>query len=411
MSNPTPPIKLPNALEPVFTPPRGEVRYRYAYGGRGSGKSFSFALMAAMFGWREKLRILCTRELQVSIKESFHAELKNAIQSVPWLAAHYDVGVDYLRGKNGTEFIFRGLRHNMSAIKSMAQIDICIVEEAEDAPEASWIDLEPTIRAPKSEIWVIWNPRTDGSPVDNRFVKHTPPRAVGAKVNYSDNPWFPQVLEEQRQHAQQIMDYAQYAHIWLGKYWSMSDAQVFRNRFTVDDSIQPPAKETLYYGADWGFSVDPTALIRCWCNHEQRKIFIDYEAYQVGCEIDHLPALFDTVPDVRRWCITADSARPETISYMNRNGFKVSPAKKGKDSVIEGINFLKSYQIVIHPRCQYTLQELRLYSYKRDRLTNEVLPILEDSNNHGIDAMRYALEQLMNYGGTVPTIGGKRVFT
>src|SRR5574343_1524165 len=153
--------------------------------------------MAAIYGYAECLRILCTREIQDSIKDSFHAELKNAIASEPWLAAAYDVGVDYLRGKNGTEFLFKGLRHNIGSIKSTAQIDLCIVEEAEDVPEASWQALEPTIRAPKSELWIIWNPRADGSPVDQRFVKNVPPRSAIVEMNYCDNPWFPEVLDEQ----------------------------------------------------------------------------------------------------------------------------------------------------------------------------------------------------------------------
>lgn len=138
----------------MFSHPRGSLRYRGAHGGRMSAKSASFAKMASVFGYAEPLRILCTRDIQDSIKESFHAELKNAIASEPWLAAAYDVGENYIRGKNGTEFIFKGLRHNIGSIKSMAQIDICIIEEAEDVAEHSYIALEPTIRAPKSEIWL-----------------------------------------------------------------------------------------------------------------------------------------------------------------------------------------------------------------------------------------------------------------
>ena len=147
-------IKLPPKLKPVFAPARGSVQYRATYGGRGSAKSFTAALMAAVWGYAEPLRILCTREFQVSIKESFHAELKAAVASVPWLADHYDVGVDYLRGKNGTEFIFRGLRHNVGSIKSLAKIDLTICEEAEDIPEESWLALEATVfRQAKSELW------------------------------------------------------------------------------------------------------------------------------------------------------------------------------------------------------------------------------------------------------------------
>lgn len=191
-------IALPRKLIPVFAPPRGAVRYRGGYGGRGSGKSYSFAKMAATWGYAEKLRILCTREFQSSIKESFHAELKNAIESEGFLANHYEVGVDFLRGKNNTEFIFKGLRNNIQSIKSLAQIDLCIVEEAEDIPENSWLQLEPTIRAPKSEIWAIWNPRKMDSPVDKRFRKMVDNSMIIAELNYRDNPKFPEVLEQQR---------------------------------------------------------------------------------------------------------------------------------------------------------------------------------------------------------------------
>jgi len=375
-------IKFPLALEPIFTPKRGDVRYRCAYGGRGSGKSFSFALWAAFLGYQEKLRILCTRELQVSIKESMHAELKNVINSIPWLAAHYDVGVDYLRGKNGTEFIFRGLRHNMSSIKSMAQIDICLIEEGEDIPEKSWLDLEPTIRAPKSEIWVVWNPRTENSPVDDRFIKNTPPRCAIAKVNYSDNPWFPDVLEEQRQHAQKTMDSGLYAHIWEGYYWSNSDAQILKDKWTVQE-FTAGKEERFFFGADWGFAQDPTAITRGFIRDQ--KFYIDYAVFGYGVDIEDLPELFKQVPGADQWPIKADSSRPETISAMRRRGLNVQAAKKWPGSVEDGIAYLRSFdQIVIHPRCKALIEECRLYSFKRDRLTDEVLPVVVDAFNHCI---------------------------
>src|SRR5690606_7544113 len=122
-------VQLPPKLVPIFAPPRGSVRYRALHGGRGSAKSFSAAKMAAIWGYAEPLRILCAREFQASIAESFHAELKAAIASEPWLEAAYDVGKDYLRGFNGTEFIFRGLRRNTQSIKSLAKVDLTIVEE------------------------------------------------------------------------------------------------------------------------------------------------------------------------------------------------------------------------------------------------------------------------------------------
>ena len=389
-------IHLPPKLIPVFSPPRGDVRYRGAYGGRGSGKSFSFALMAAVFGYAEPLRILCTRELQVSIKESMYAEIKNAIASQPWLETHYEIGENYIRGANGTEFIFRGLRHNISSIKSMAQIDLCIVEEAEQVPEHSWLALIPTVRAPKSEIWVIWNPQRDGSPVDQRFVKSQPESAIIKRLNYEDNPWFPDVLRSEMEWDYE-RDPDKYAHIWLGHYQQRSEARVFRN-WRVEAFDTPEDVDRFYYGADWGFANDPTVLVRCFL--QGRTLYVDKEAYAIGCEIDHTPQLFDRVPGSRDWPITADSARPETISYMQRQGFRMKSAKKGAGSIEDGIEFLKSFDIVVHPSCTHTVDELTLYSYQVDQYTDEVLPKLEDKHNHVIDALRYSVEG-MRRGGTV----------
>jgi len=389
-------IELPPKLLPVFAPKRGDLRYRGAYGGRGSGKSFTFAKMAAIWGVVEPLRILCTRELQVSIKESFHAELKSAINATPWLSAAYEVGVDYIRGKNGTEFIFRGLRHNIGAIKGLAQIDLCIVEEAEDIPEASWIDLEPTIRAPLSEIWVIWNPRTDGSPVDKRFVRESPPRSAVVQMNYMDNPWFPMVLDEQRQHQRLIFDDATYAHIWEGAYLQRTDAQIFAGKFRVAD-FEPGADwDGPYCGLDFGFAQDPTAAVKAWVH--DGALYIEYEAGRTGLELDDTARfVIDRIPGFDDHAIRADSARPESISYLKRHGMpRMQGAEKGKGSVEDGIEFIKSFtEVVIHSRCTSVVEEFRKYSYKVDRLSGDVLPVIVDSWNHYIDALRYALEPIM----------------
>jgi len=228
-------LGIPEKLAALFAVPFGDLRYRGVYGGRGSAKSRTVATMAAVLGIQRPMRILCTREFQISIKESFHAELKAAIAAEPWLAKRYQVGVDYLRGSNCTEFFFRGLHSNIEAIKSLSGIDLCIVEEAEDIPEESWLALEPTIRAPRSEIWAIWNPRHEGSPVDRRFRQSPAPRTMMVEMNHADNPWFPGVLEEQRLHAQRIMDDATYAHIWEGAYLINSDTQVYSGRYEIKE--------------------------------------------------------------------------------------------------------------------------------------------------------------------------------
>lgn len=388
----------------MFSQPRGAYRYRGAYGGRGSAKSFTFAKMAAIWGYAEKLRILCTRDIQDSIKESFHAELKNAIASEPWLAAAYDVGIDYLRCKtSGTEFLFKGLRHGISSIKSTAGINLCIVEEAEDVPEYSWEALEPTIRAPKSEIWVIWNPKIEGSPVDNRFRKTTPPRSCIVEMNYGDNPWFPPELEEQRRHAQRTMYPGRYAWIWEGDYLRNSEVQVFGGRCKVDEFEPVPDWDGPYHGLDFGFANDPTAGVRCWIH--ERRLFIEREAVKTGLELDATAGYVSgCIPGIEDHVIRADSSRPESISYLMRHGLpRITACRKWAGSVEDGIEYIKSFrEIIIHPRCKEMQREARLYSYKVDRLTGEVKPDVVDAHNHLWDAVRYALGDMIARGRSIP---------
>lgn len=390
-------VKLPPKLVPVFTPARGEVQYRGAYGGRGSGKSFSFALMAAIWGYSERLRILCTRDLQVSIKESFHAELKNAIRSTPWLDAAYDVGVDYIRGENGTEFLFRGLRHSMSSIKSTAQIDLTIVEEAEDVPEQAWEDLEPTVlRTPKSEIWTIWNPKKEGSPVDVRLRQKPPTNSRIVQMNWNDNPFFTEGLEHNRQRDMKLLDPQRYSHIWEGAYLRNSDAQVFANKYRIAELIPKDDWDGPYYGLDFGFAQDPTAAVRVWINNDQ--MYIEHEAGSVQLELDATAQFVkQRVPGIEDYTIRADSARPESISYLKRNGLpRIEGVKKWQGSVEDGIQFIRSFrEVVIHPRCSQTIDEFNNYSYKVDRHTKEIKPDVVDAYNHYIDAIRYALQPMI----------------
>jgi phage terminase large subunit len=390
-------ISLPPKLLQVFSPARGDLLYRGAYGGRGSAKSMSFALMAAIWGYAEPIRILATREIQASIKESFHAELKAAIALHPWLEAHYDVGVDYLRGNNGTEFIFKGLRHNTSAIKSLAKIDLTIVEEAEDVPEESWLDLEATIfRQPKSELWVIWNPRKRGSPADKRFRVNPPTRSKIIQLNWQDNPFFPPTLNELRKREQTRLDPATYAHVWEGAYLENSNAQILANKVTVDEFTPAQDWDGPYFGLDFGFAQDPTAAVKCWIYDE--NLFIEYEAGKIGLEIDNTAQyVIEAIPEADKHTIRADSARPESISYLKRHGLpRIESVKKWAGSVEDGIAHMRGYkQIIVHPRCKEVIKETRLYSYAVDRLTGDVLPKIVDANNHYMDAIRYALAPLI----------------
>ncbi len=149
------------------------------------------------------------RYFQNSIRESFYAEIVEALEQNPWLADQYIVTKESITGKNGTQFIFRGLDRNPQSIKSLAKIDLTIVEEAEDIPEQSWINLEATVfRQSKSELWAIYNPKHENSPVDTRFVKNTAPNCIVANVNWSDNPFFPAGLDILRRRDLEVLDYA-----------------------------------------------------------------------------------------------------------------------------------------------------------------------------------------------------------
>jgi phage terminase large subunit len=287
--------------------------------------------------------------------------------------------------------------HTADSIKSLEGYDCAWVEEAQSLSQTSLDLLRPTIRKPGSELWFTWNPRQNSDPVDFLLRGPEPPKdAQVIKVNFNDNPWFPDVLKDEMEYDQR-RDPDKFQHVWKGEYLTNSNARVFRN-WRIEDFEAPP--EVIHrLGADWGFSVDPTVLVRC--HIIGRTLYIDYEAYMVGCEIINTPELFMTIPESERWPIVADSARPETISHMRKNGFpKIMAAVKGQKSVEEGIEFLKNYDIVVHPRCQHTIDELSLYSYRTDQLTGQVLPYLQDKKNHVIDALRYACEGVRRANNT-----------
>ncbi|WP_334324335.1 PBSX family phage terminase large subunit [Gilliamella apicola] len=390
-------IQLPKKLISVFIAEK--VRYRGAHGGRGSAKTRSFALMTAVKGYQFAEAgisgvILCAREFMNSLADSSMEEVKQAIRSVDWLADYYDIGQNYIRTKNGlVSYVFCGLRHNLDSIKSKARILLCWVDEAENVSEIAWRKLTPTVREDNSEIWVTWNPETKGSPTDIRFRQNPPENAVIVEMNYNDNPFFPDVLEQERLNDLARLDYASYAWIWEGAYLENSDKQVLNGKYIIeefDDGLYKKA-ERLLFGADFGYANDPNTLIRSFILND--CLYIEYEAYGVHVELNEIPSFYDSVPESRKWAIKGDCSRPETISYIKREGFKISAAKKWQGSVEDGISHLRGFKkIIIHPRCKHTAEEARLYSYKTDRVTEEVLPIIEDKNNHCWDAIRYSLD-------------------
>jgi phage terminase large subunit len=378
-------IQTPRIYLPFLEP----ARYKGAHGGRGSGKSHFFGEMLIERSLMAKTDAVCVREVQKSLAQSVKKLLEGKIESLN-AGAYFEVQDAKIKSRNGGQIIFQGMQnHTADSIKSLEGFDVAWVEEAQSLSQRSLDLLRPTIRKPGSEIWFTWNPREATDPVDALLrCDNPPPNSTVVEVNYTENPWFPDVLRDEMEYDKR-RDPDKYAHVWLGKYEQNSEARVFKNWSIEEFDVDPTA--VMRQGADWGFSVDPSVLIQCYI--VGRRLYVPYEAYRVGCEIVDTPELFMTVPDSEKWPLTADSARPETISHMRKNGFpKIMPAVKGPGSLEDGIQWLKSFDIVVHPRCQHLIDELTLYKYKTDPLTGLVLPALEDKNNHVIDALRYACE-------------------
>jgi phage terminase large subunit len=380
-------IQTPRWARPLLVP----ARYKGAWGGRGSGKSHFFAeAMIEAHILDPNTYSVCVRENQKSLAQSVKRLLETKIEAMG-AGDYFEVQEAVIKSRRGDgRIIFQGMKtHTADSIKSLEGYDRAWVEEAQSLSQTSLDMLRPTIRKPGSELWFTWNPREKSDPVDHLLRGDTPPRdTVVVGVNYDQNPWFPDVLRDEMEYDRR-RDPDKYNHVWLGGYLANSEARVFRN-WRVEE-FEAPRDAIHRMGADWGFSVDPSVLVRC--HIIGRTLYVDFEAYQVGCEIVNLPDLFMTIPDAEKWPMTADSARPETISHMRKHGFpRIFPAVKGPRSLEEGVEWLKSYDIVVHPRCVHTIDELTLYSYKRDPLTDRILPVLEDKKNHVIDALRYACE-------------------
>ncbi|MCP4267635.1 MAG: PBSX family phage terminase large subunit, partial [Candidatus Brocadiaceae bacterium] len=186
-------------------------------------------------------------------------------------------------------------------------------------------------------------------------------------------------------------DPEKYDWVWEGNCREFSEAQILKGCYTIKDFTLP--NDTPYcFGADWGFSQDPNTLTRMFVDMDNKKLYIDYAIDKIGVEISNTPAFYDQIPRAREFSITADSARPELISHMKNNGFKIKAAKKGKNSIEDGLEFIKDFDVIIHPRCTGVIEEFKLYSYKVDKTTGQVLPDILDKYNHYIDGIRYGLE-------------------
>lgn len=407
---------LPDIVKPLLKP----ARYKGLHGGRGGMKSHTFARLLIAKALREPgLRWLCGREIQLSLKESVKLLLEDTIELFN-VGDRFVVKETHIETPGDGKILFLGLQnHTVQSIKSLERLNGTWIEEAQSLSANSLKMLRPTLREDDSELWFSWNPEKPTDPIDDLLRGAVPPsNSIVIEVNYQDNPHFPKVLREEME-----TDYARdpesAAHVWGGKYAKRSKASVFKNWHVGKFTTPPDAM--FMFGGDWGFSVDPTVLVRSFIAQGEflkqmqaqfgvgdNVLCIDAAVYEVGCEIDDTPALFDNIDPAHRqmarnWKIKADSARPETISYMQRHGYRrIEAARKGAGSVEEGVKFLQSYDIIVHSSCcsqcgdgkNHVEDELINYKFKVDKLTGNVLPILEDKKNHVIDAVRYSVEDV-----------------
>jgi phage terminase large subunit len=390
-------VELPTYAAPLFEP----YRYKVLKGGRGSAKSYTVAKILLLRALRKKRFVLCAREFQNSMADSVHKLLEEQIYEMN-LDKFYNVQNQQITSTNGSKFIFKGVWRNTNSIKSIPGLTDLWIEEAHTCSKNSWDVLIPTLREEGSEIWVTYNPENEDDPTHVKFCgpEGAPPGTLLIEANHADNPWFPNVLKDEMDHLRRT-NYELYLHVWEGQTRTNSDAQIFRNKFKVDYFQVSKDWDGPYFGADWGFSVDPTALVKVYLDIKgpKKRLLISEEAGGVGVELDDIPELFDTVSEVRKRVIRADNARPETISYIARQGFAIEAAEKWKGSVEDGIEWLKSFdEIIIHPRCKETANEFRKYSYKIDRLTQDITTDIVDAYNHYIDAIRYAFQPLIMVG-------------
>lgn len=378
---------------------RNPARYKVLYGGRGGAKSWGVARELLVSGIERPLRILCAREFQRSIADSVHKLLCDQIEALG-LQRYYEVLQNTIRGRNGTEFAFAGLHHNITGLKSFEGVDICWVEEAQTTSKSSWDTLIPTIRKENSEIWITFNPELETDETYQRFVLNPPTGAVVQKIDYRDNPWFPRVLEQERLDLKE-RDPDAYLNVWEGHCRTSLEGAIYaaelresteRNRIT-NVPYDKGYPVDVYFDLGWA---DQTAI---WFVQKVGFEFrlIDYYANsQKGIQhyLDSLQTrgyVYRTVflphDGVAKQLGTGKSIQ-EVVQAAN---FKVQIVPKL--SLTDGINAART---IFHQcyfdaeKCSDGLQSLRHYRYDVDRGTGQFSRIpLHDEHSHAADAFRY----------------------
>lgn len=388
-------LEFPEALECLFKP----ARYKTLYGGRGGAKSWGIARALLLQGTTKPLRVLCAREMQTSITQSVHKLLKDQIAAMG-LSGFYEVQNYVIKGMNGTEFTFHGLKHNIANIKSIEGVDVCWIEEAQTVSKSSWDTLIPTIRKDGSEIWISFNPSLEADETYQRFVVSPPTGAVVQKINWADNPWFPDVLHQEMEDLK-AKDYDAYLNVWEGHCKQTLDGAIYANevraatiagRFTKVP--YDPSKPVHTY---WDLGrADKTAIWFVQMVGFEFRV-IDYYENQ-GQALGHYLKELQSRSYVYGDCWLPHDANNEllaseqTIAQQCRAfGFKVRVTPK--TSVVNGINAARTVFATCwfdSEKCADGLQALRNYRYEVDPDTQQYSTNpLHDWASHGADAFRY----------------------
>lgn len=387
-------LELPDKLQPLFEP----KRYKVIYGGRGSGKSWGAATALLIMGAEKPLRVLCAREMQNSISDSVHKLLKDQIYA-HGLQNFYTVQNQTITGKNGTEFIFAGLQRNIDSIKSKEGIDVVWCEEANLISKQSWDVLIPTIRKPGSEIWITFNPDLDTDETYERFVINPPEESILIKMNYKDNPWFPDVLEMERLDLKR-KDYNAYLNVWEGECRSVVDGAVFGNE--IKASIEHERITEVPY--------DPRYLVHTfqdlgwndfnviWYIQKVGEYYhvIDYDETRFSTTSDDIAIMnsknytygIDFIPhDGNKTDKITGMTIKERMKQLGRNP-KVVPRLDIRD----GIDATRTIFPLLKfdaDKCKQGLNRLKKYKYKVDEFGQMGKEPLHDDASHAADGLRY----------------------
>lgn len=375
-------------------------RYKVLYGGRGGAKSWGVARALLILGAKSTLRILCAREFQTSIRDSVHKLLCDQIQELG-LIGFYEITQNSIRGKNGTEFSFVGLKNNVANVKSYEGVDICWVEEAQTTSRLSWNVLIPTIRKEGSEIWVTFNPELETDETYQRFVINPPANAIVQKVNWSDNPWFPETLREEKD-ALKSRDIQAYNTVWEGLCRQTVDGAIFAREMQMAElegritNVPYDASKPVHAVFDLGWA-DATAIwFLQFIGMETRLIrYIEGTQQTISeylAKMQTFGYVYDTLwlpHDAQNKTLAANGRSIEDI--VRAAGYKTRIIEK--TPVADSINAARTmFRACYFDRenCHEGLQCLRHYRYEVDPETQQFSRNpLHDQYSHGADAFRY----------------------